>query len=612
MKKSSLKKIAMLLSLIFLLTACGGGKGANSGGKDAKETKVAESDFEKAHPSIYESAEDALSDEELAKATIKVAVVSDSSFTGIFNPYLYTTGLDNEFMRYTMSGAFPINEELRIILDSDETPIKVTVDKDNKTVSYKINPKFKWNNGEQVTTQDILRTYEIVANRDYITATQSIRYSEDMNTIEGLREYHEGKADKISGIEIIDDSNMVFHLKNIGPGVLWGGQFCGEFVNAKSLEGVAMDKILESDAIKKNPPSYGPYYMEKITAGESVILKANPHYYKGEPKIKTIVMNILPSSQVVASAQAGDYDIYLQTPTDAYDQLKDLKNATVISRPDLYLSYIGFKVGKWDSEKGEAAPDPNNKLNDKNLKRAMAMALDLDSIAENFYYGLRSRAKTVFPTMIPGIHDPNQEGIPYDLEGAKKLLEDSGYKDVDGDGIREGKDGNPLKFTVAMMSGSEVQEPLSQYFIQQWKEIGLSVELLSGRLMDLNTFYDKVQADDPTIEIFVAANGLASDPNPTGVYGKYEQFNMGRYTSERLQSALEKCMSEEAMDDAKRAEIYKEVENIIWDELPLVPMHTKSDIMVINNRIKHYDWSWADPGDWDWSKLEVTSQEPSK
>lgn len=612
MKKSSLKKIAMLLSMIFLLTACGGGgKTANSGGKDGKE-EVAQSDFEKEHPAIYDSKEDSLSDEDLAKVTLKVAVVSDSNFTGIFNPFLYDRALDNDFMRYTMAGAFPIDEELKIITDSDKTPIKVTVDKDKKTVSYKINPKFKWNNGDQVTTEDILRTYEIVANNDYITATQSIRYTDDMNVIEGMKEYHDGKADKISGIEIIDDSNMVFHLTNINPGVLWGGPFCGEFVNAKALKGVPMNKILEHDSIKKNPPSYGPYYMEKITPGESVTFKANPHYYLGEPKIKTIVMSILPTSQVVASAQAGDYDIYISTPTDTFEQLKDLKNATIISRPDLYLSYMGFKVGKWDSDKGEVVPDPNNKLNDKNLKKAMAMALDLDTIADKFYYGLRSRAKTIFPTMIPGIHDPEQQGIPFDMEGAKKLLDESGYKDTNGDGIREGKDGKPLKFTLAMMDGSEIQEPLSQYYIQQWKELGLNVELLSGRLMDMNTFYDKVQADDPTIEIFAAANGLASDPNPNGVYGKTEQFNMGRYTSEKLQKALERCMSEEAMDDAKRAEIYKEVEGIIWDELPLVPMHTRSDIMVINNRIKHFDWSWSNKDFWDWGQLEVTAADTIK
>ena len=69
-------------------------------------------------------------------------------------------------MQYTMNGAFPTNPDFTLVLDSDETPIKVTVNPEEKTVTYKINPKFKWSNGEPVTTKDIVKTYEIVANQN--------------------------------------------------------------------------------------------------------------------------------------------------------------------------------------------------------------------------------------------------------------------------------------------------------------------------------------------------------------------------------------------------------------------------------------------------------------
>jgi len=104
-----------------------------------------------------------------------------------------------------------------LVLDSDETPIKVTVNPEEKTVTYKINPKFKWSNGDPVTTKDIVRTYEIVANQEYITSSSSSRFNKNRKKIVGIQEYNEGKADKISGLEVIDDSTMKIHLTEITP-----------------------------------------------------------------------------------------------------------------------------------------------------------------------------------------------------------------------------------------------------------------------------------------------------------------------------------------------------------------------------------------------------------
>lgn len=82
--------------------------------------------------------------------------------------------------------------------------------------------------------------------------------------------------------------------------------------------------------------------------------------------------------------------------------------------------------------------------------------------------------------MIPAFkdfYDKDLKGYTYDLEKAKKLLDEAGFKDVNNDGIREDKNGQPLTIKFASMSGGAMAEPLAQYYIQQWKEIGLNVEL---------------------------------------------------------------------------------------------------------------------------------------
>lgn len=76
---------------------------------------------------------------------------------------------------------------------------------------------------------------------------------------------------------------------------------------------------------------------------------------------------------------------------------------------------------------------------------------------------------------------------------------------MDDDGLREDKDGNKLTINFASMSGGETAQPLADYYIQQWKEIGLDVQYTTGRLIEFNSFYDKLENDDPEIDVYQAA-----------------------------------------------------------------------------------------------------------
>ena len=598
-----LKKLISLFAGMMLLVSCGD---VNGGKADAAKQEVNLNEIEQKYPVAYKN-----EGEVVPVDTLKVAVVSSSPYKGIFNGFLYSSSIDNDFMQYTMNGAFPTNPDFTLVLDSDETPIKVTVNPEEKTVTYKINPNFKWSNGDPVTTKDIVRTYEIVANQEYITSSSSSRFNKNRKKIVGIQEYNEGKADKISGLEVIDDSTMKIHLTEITPSVYWGGNFVSEFVNAKQFEGVPMDKIIESPALRRSPLSYGPYYIKDIVQGEKVIFEANPYYYRGEPKIKTIEMEILPPSQQVAAIKSGKYDIVFSPELNIFPEIEKLDNINILTRTAMAFSYLGFHVGKWDAEKNEVVTDPNSKMYDINLRRAMAYAIDNDSIAKQFFHGLAMRAPSPIAPVFTKLRNPEVEGFKIDLEKAKKLLDDAGYKDVDGDGIREDKEGKPLKINLAMMSGSEIQEPLSQYYIQQWKSIGLNVELVDGRLLDFNNFYDRLKADDPGIDCFFAGFGYGSDPQQMSLFGKNSQFNKARYTSETLEKALEAQISPEALDEAKRIEIYHNYDKIFMEELPVAPQLNKMEYIVVNKRVKEYDWKYdIDMKEFDWSKIEVTAKEP--
>ncbi len=600
------KKALALISGMLLLASCGG---INDGGaKDAKKEAIDVSTVESQYPSYVEN-----EGNPVETSVLKVAVVSDSPFRGIFNGFLYSDSLDGSFMASTMNGAFPIDPDLKIILDSDETPIKVSVNPEEKTVTYKINPNFKWSNGEPVTTKDIVKTYEIMANQEYITSSKSLRYNKNRKAIVGIEEYNEGKADKISGLEVIDDSTMKIHLKEMTPSVYWGGNFVPEFVNAKQFEGIPMDKITESDALRKNPLSYGPYVIKEIVQGEKVIFEANPYYYKGEPKIKRLEMEILPPSQQVAAIKSGKYDIVLKVSPEIFPELEKLDNINILTKKAGSMNYIAFKLGKWDEEKNEVVTDPNSKMYDLNLRKAIAYAIDMDAVSKQFYHGLSTPAKSQLSPLFPSLHNPEINGFKQDVEKAKQLLDEAGFKDVDGDGIREGKDGKPVKYTLAMMSGGEIAEPLAQYYIQQWKAIGLDVELLDGRLLDSKNFYNRVNGDDPAIDFCIAGIGFGTDPQQLAIFGKNAKFNISRYISDNLEAALDATVSKDAMNEEYRVKAYKDYEKVFMEEIPAVPILNKLDILVVNKRIKKYDWRPnvdGKPNTFKWSMIEVVAPQP--
>ena len=605
--KTKWLKVFGLFTGLLLLASCGD---VNGGSKDAGKEKelVDVSAIEKKYPSYFKSDAEAVQVD-----TLKVAIVSDSPFKGIFNGFLYSDAIDNRFMKYTMNGAFPIDNDLKLILDSDETPIKVTINPEEKTVTYKINPKFKWSNGDPVTTKDIVKTYEIFANQDYIVSSKSLRFSKNRKAIVGIEEYNEGKADKISGLEVIDDSTMKIHLKEMTPSVYWGGNFVPEFVNAKQFEGIPMDKITESDALRKNPLSYGPYVIKEIVQGEKVIFEANPYYYKGEPKIKRLEMEILPPSQQVAAIKSGKYDIVLKVSPEIFPELEKLDNINILTKKASSMNYIAFKLGKWDEEKNEVVTDPNSKMYDLNLRKAIAYAIDMDAVSKQFYHGLSTPAKSQLSPLFPSLHNPEINGFKQDVEKAKQLLDEAGFKDVDGDGIREGKDGKPVKYTLAMMSGGEIAEPLAQYYIQQWKAIGLDVELLDGRLLDSKNFYNRVNGDDPAIDFCIAGIGFGTDPQQLAIFGKNAKFNISRYISDNLEAALDATVSKDAMNEEYRVKAYKDYEKVFMEEIPAVPILNKLDILVVNKRIKKYDWRPnvdGKPNTFKWSMIEVVAPQP--
>ena len=591
MKKLS-KIVALCLATSFLFTACG-----NSNNKSKTNQE------EKKEVGVKDNLVIENEGTPVENATLKIAYISDSPFSGIFHYAFSQNSSDLEIMTYCAGGTFKVDENFRMINGGGAD---IEFKPEEKKVIITINEKYTWNDGTPVTSADFLEYYKIVAHKDYT----GIRFDDDIRNVVGIDEYHAGKTKDISGFKTLSDKKFEINFKTFNPGILWGGGIPYEPIPSHKLKDIPVKEQEAHDITRKNPLSPGPYYIKEIVPGQQVVFEANPYYYKGQPKVKTVVWKVVPSAQIVAALQAGEYDITVALNADLYSKVKDLKNIKVGVQDDLSYTYIGFKLGKWDKEKGEVVTDPNAKMADVKLRQAMAYAIDNNLVGTKFYEGLRRNATQLMIPAFKEYYDESLKGYTIDIEKAKQLLDEAGYKDVNGDGIREDKNGQPFKINFASMSGGATAEPIAQYYMQQWKSIGLDVQLTNGRLIEINSFYDKVEADDPEIDVYQAAWGTGSNPNPTAFYGRKAAFNFSRFSSPELDTILAKINSVEAVDKDYRSKAYKEFANYMFENVPVVPTLFRKSIVAVNNRVKKWDIT---PGTaFTVMDVELTAPEPIK
>ncbi|TES51670.1 oligopeptide ABC transporter substrate-binding protein [Halalkalibacterium halodurans] len=598
--------LAMLLVfLLALVAACSSDDATTEPDADGETEDVETEDGEAAgsEDGLY-SIDDftnvkmADGEEILDGGSITFGLVLDSPFEGILNWNFYQSNPDAQVLQWFDDALIDWDENYVMTQDGAAT---YEISEDGRTFTFTIRDNVNWHDGEPVTAEDWAFAHEVIGHPNY----DGIRFDDTLRNVEGIEEYHNGEADHISGIEVVDEKTLKITYKKATPSLMTGGVWY--YPLAKHIFGdMDIEDISSSPEVRQNPIGFGPFKVENVVPGESVVYSKNEDYWRGEPNLDEVVLKVVSPNVVMQSLRSGEIDLVHSFPADQFPDNADTSNLDWLGVVDRAYTYIGFKLGTW--EDGEVKTDPDAKMADVNLRRAMWHAIDNDAVGERFYHGLRWAGTTLIPPSHPEFHDDTNPGRAYDPELAKQLLDEAGYEDVDGDGFREDLEGNELVINFASMSGGDIAEPLAQYYIQAWEQVGLKVQLLDGRLHEFNAFYDRVEEDDPDIDIYQGAWGVGIDVDPSGLYGRRAPFNYTRWSSEENDRLLEEALSEEAFDVEKRQEIYKEWQQLMVDEVPVIPTLYRSEIVPVNKRI--VNWAIGDGHGVYRHELGITQEEP--
>lgn len=238
----------------------------------------------------------------------------------------------------------------------------------------------------------------------------------------------------------------------------------------ETWENLSEDERLTYEAFP--PIGTGPYTLAEWEPGSYVIFEARPDYFRGKPPIDRIIFSMFGNTEALVGAYLGDeIDIISFFPPDLYDVLDEAPNTTIVEQPGTSRYELHFNMA------AEGTKHPA--IEDLAVRQAVDYAINKQQILDVALLGHGTLCPTNWacPPNFEDQLNPEIEVTPFDLERANQILDDAGYLDTDGDGIRETTDGLPLEFRLFYELEAPPELSIANLTTDWLAEIGISIEV---------------------------------------------------------------------------------------------------------------------------------------
>lgn len=281
----------------------------------------------------------------------------------------------------------------------------------------------------------------------------------------------------------------------------------------------------------QNPIGSGRYIMKQWDKGQQVIFEANPDYYGEAPKMKKVTVLFMEEDAALAAAMAGQADV-AHTAASYSDQAVDGYSLMAVQTVD----NRGFNLPCMEPEEKDGITYGNAFTADVNVRRAINIGIDRQEMIDNVLNGYGTAAYSVCDKM-PWYNEACE--VEYDLEGAKKILEEAGWTEGS-DGIRE-KDGVRAEITLMFSSGDSVRQALAEDTANQLKELGIQV---TTEGVGWDVAYDRAQSEPlvwgwgahTPMEVYNIYHTLPDKGIGQAEYSPYANETVDSYMDQALES----------------------------------------------------------------------------
>jgi peptide/nickel transport system substrate-binding protein len=520
-----------------------------------------------------------------------------------FNAAVADTGYDALVMELALLGLADIDVDGNVFPElAAELPTiengGVVIDEEEWTmdVTWKMRDDVYWSDGEPVTVDDVIFTWEAIIDPETGVWVAGVDYTD--------------------GVEQVDDYTFIVHYNYVYPGYLT--QFGGEQVVVWPEHYCDADEGFVAWECGREPLSDGPYILEEWEVGNHLTFVRNPTYFEeGKPSIDRVVVQIVPEQAVRKTMLVeGDADLDMWLPEPMVDELQGEPSVNVAQSPTTRwaMRLIPNLAARGSTDPAES---PHPILSDVRVRRAIRMAIDVDTIIEEIFLGYS------VPVWTELFRPPYACDIPrpeYDPNSAAVLLKEAGWTDEDGDGVREchgclnAEEGYPMQMEfITYAEYGEALELTHQLIAEMLGEIGIGLDLtvVEGSVLwadyesggieqqgdfDLNMWDDGYPGVDPTDFLWEYYYSSAAEPD----YG----WNVGRWINEDFDALLDEAYT---LDEEYRQEVFCQIAELLEEELPIILMFSAIEAEATSARLAGVQATVNDIVTWnvaDWKVAE--------
>lgn len=427
------------------------------------------------------------------------------------------------------------------------------VSDDGLTWTFKLHEGVLWHDGVELTAEDVVYTFTTIQTSEEDIAPFRPRFMEGDIPIQ---------------FEAVDTYTVVARLST--PRASFFTDISVPIVPKHALEG----QNLREGPFNRAPIGTGPFRIVEWNTAESIVLEANPDYFKGAPCIDRLIFRIIPDDQTQVSAlQTGEIDFLPNIPGASVPVFE--------ANPEFQVS-----VAEQDSLFQMFFNLANPKFQDVRVRQALMMAIDRQAVVDVARQGYGVVHNSHFDHVVPFYEQDKLGGYDYDPAAAGALLDEVGITDSDGDGIRD-VNGEPWVITIKTFAGGFRDYSTYAVVVQSfWSDLGIQVELELGDLSTLVAEIYQERVVDKPFEVHTSGWSVIG-PEPNSYANFYEWTdalgpNIPNYRNEEVNALFEQARQISDFDE--RMAVYEQVEAILWAELPTLPLYRNTEPAVLSSR----------------------------
>ncbi len=493
--------------------------------------------------------------DEIGEGVLRTAILYDIStmdVTKTTDDYMIPMNVfDRLFETRTVDGTAQVVESLCT---------DYSVSEDGLTYDFVLRDGVVFSNGNPLTASDVRYSFERLLKENRSNTDIVLE-------IAGAEAVANGEADTLSGFAISDDTHFSITLSAPNAG------FTAE-LSAACMSVMDEETMLEADNFGTDVADTigtGPYIITEWVSNDHYTLVYNPNYWGGEPSVKKLIVSVIPDAGTQdLMFRNGELDIIdLQSLDSAIVEYsyKQVWPERIVSTPKVGLTYLTFNAA-------------NEFLGDVRVRKAIGMAIDVDSIISGIYFGNAVRENGIIPTGIWG-HNDSLSGFTYDPEGARALLSEAGYSD------------GQIHFVMALDNTAGSNTRLVYDSISQNLEaVGIKAEV---RSYDHASWLDL--RNSGAMDSFVARWGMDYN-DPANIM--YTFFGSPANTAVRSINYQDTAVMERVsaarsiVDDGEREAEYRALEEkIIGEDAAWVPLFEELHLYCLGDRVASFTPHWA-------------------